>query len=123
LSSLYHAYLNAPVHPSQVFRIDYVNKVFWRKHSDGKLAGFYAAVGLSGNQAVATYSENKAMIVSTVEGPLLAPLAPAFGEVELFEVHRNGKRLKIPAQRFDENLAFIAKRCDGTISHYEFTLI
>jgi len=63
------------------------------------------------------------MIVSTVEGPLLAPLAPAFGEVELFEVHRNGKRLKIPAQRFDENLAFIAKRCDGTISHYEFTLI
>ena len=72
---------NAPLRVTDVVRVEPPEErdgepVVWRKRTEGRLAGWYAALALS-KRAYATYSEREARIATTETRRVRVPLPPA----------------------------------------------
>jgi hypothetical protein len=120
ISSFYALCLKAPIDLSQELFIDPDDQVFWRKYTSGKLAGFYAATTLAGNQAVAAYDEQAAYVVSIADIPLAVELPPGAGKVKVAAISRTGKSKPVKGAEVVGNRAvFESRRCDGEIKRFE----
>ncbi len=120
ISSLYELCVKVPIDLSQEVFIDPDDQVFWRKYSKGKLAGFYSAVTLAGNSAVAAYDEKTAYVVSINDGPLAVPLPPKAKKVTAVSIGRGGETFAPePVEVHEGKALFNARRCCGEINRYE----
>jgi len=119
LGALYEMCGRAPADLRQEIHIDPFRKVFWRKHGAGKLKGFYAAVTLNGNQAVAVYEEDVAHLVSISDIAVAIPLPPHASDVGVCAVARDGTDgAAVDFEVFDGQLVFEANRCVGDLKYY-----
>ena len=71
-------YLNAPVRKGQRSKLDFHDierPEIWRRHCDGPLAGWYAAIGLD-KRCFVTYSDTEARVAASKEIRVTIPLPP-----------------------------------------------
>jgi hypothetical protein len=122
LGSIYELYCKVPAELAQEVFIDPWRKIFYRRHTGGKLVGFYAATTLSGNQAVAVYDEKSAWVVSISDGAMTAPLPPGATRVAVKVVGRDGEQPRaVEFELVDGEIVFEAKRCSGDVRRYEIS--
>jgi len=119
VSSIFNVYLHSPIDATQERFMDPDNKVYWRKFTSGRLAGFYSAAGLSGNDAIATYRDEAARICAIVDCPLVMPVPPGCKELTLAAVYRDGRRAAAAFTRRGDTIIFDAQSSAGDLSHYE----
>lgn len=119
LSSIYELAMKVPVTLDQQIHIDPFRKIFNRRYSSGKLAGFYAATTLAGNQAVVVYDEQAAWVVSISDIALAAPLPPGAKDVSVQLLTRDGQaRRGEQWEVIDGEVVFNARRCCGQVKCY-----
>jgi hypothetical protein len=119
LRAIYGMHVRVPVTLKQRIHPDAFRKVFNRKHAEGKLAGFYAATTLCGNQAAVVYDEQAAHVVSIADVALAVPLPPRARNVKLSVLDQNEKAR--PVRDFEitgDELLFQSKRCSGSVKYY-----
>ena len=119
LSSIYELCMKAPVSLDQQIHIDPFRKIFNRKHTTGKLAGFYAATTLSGNQAAAVFGEDAAWVVSIADIAISVPLPPGARDVSVQMLTRDGKTQPVEqCESIEGEAVFNAQRCCGPVRFY-----
>lgn len=119
ISTLLNIYDQAPIDYNQKIHIDPFCKIFWRKHTTGKLKDFYAATTLCGNQAAVVYNEEGAKIACIAEEAVTVPVPPKAKALELLAIKRDGTSAKIDFETLENEIIFEAKRCVGDLKHYQ----
>ena len=120
MSAFFDIYDQAPVdYQNQDIYIDPFRKIFWRKHTSGKLKDFYASTTLCGNQAVAVFNENSAKIAAISDEVVTVPIPPGAKTLELLAIRRDGTTSKIEFETLNQEILFDAKRCAGEIKYYQ----
>ncbi|MBN1310856.1 MAG: alpha-galactosidase, partial [Anaerolineae bacterium] len=123
VSAILRVYQHAPINATQERHVDPDNKVFWRKYTQGPLAGFYAATTLAGNTALATYQPGLIQLAAIVETQAAVPLPPGCKVKSVKEILSSG-----PAQtpRYclcDDTILLWMQPSTGAVDHYEIELV
>ncbi|NOX97878.1 MAG: hypothetical protein GXO98_07480 [Nitrospirae bacterium] len=119
LRSLFNVYLHSPVNPNHKIFIDLERKIFSRTYKTGPLKGFYSALTLSGNQAVASYRDGLIKLSALADTDIVLPLPPESGKEKIFAVGEDGTKTKVKFARVNDDLVFFAKKCSRAIINYE----
>jgi hypothetical protein len=122
VSAILRVYEHAPVEPSQVRFIDPENKIFWRKYTTGKLAGFYAAAALAGNTVLATFTPEAIQLTAMVETQAVVPVPPGFTVTAVKEIHWGGQASEPRCTVTPDSVVVWMKPSLGDVDHYEIQL-
>jgi len=86
-------YMNAPIKKGDESCLNCKNidnPEIWRKHCEGKLKGWYAAIGLT-KRCFVTYSEREARLCSSQERRVVVPLPPGAKLKDVYAIPHKGK--------------------------------
>jgi hypothetical protein len=122
VSAILRVYQHAPVDYSQERFVDPDNKIFWRKHTAGRLAGFYAATTLAGNTAIATFTPEAIYLAAIVETQPVVPLPPGSKVKRVKEIHVDGRIIEPRHEVLDEYAVIWMLPSIGDVDHYEIEL-
>ena len=122
VGAILRVYCHAPLDPSQERYIDPDGKVFWRKYTKGRLSGFYAALGLNGNTAIAVYTPQDIWLAAIVGTRAAVPLPPGLQCKAVREMRKDGAILRPDYSLLEEEVVLRMEPSVGDIDHYEIEL-
>ncbi|OGS20361.1 MAG: hypothetical protein A3J83_07515 [Elusimicrobia bacterium RIFOXYA2_FULL_40_6] len=118
LKSITEVYLHCPISPEHEIFVDKDQKIFYRKYKTGKLKGFYSALTLSGNQAVASYSEDKVKLCAIADTDIVLPMPEGSNSEKVYELYRDGALKEVEANKISDNVIFHAQKCSRDTVNY-----
>jgi hypothetical protein len=122
VSAILRVYQHAPIEPTQARFVDPENKIFWRKYTTGKLAGFYAAAALSGNTVLATFTPEAIHLTAIVGAQPVVPLPPGQKVKAVKEIRSNGQAVEPRYVVTKDSIVVWMKPSMGGVDHYEIVL-
>lgn len=122
VSSILRVYTHSPIDATQERFVDPEMKIFWRKYTSGKLAGFYSAVSLAGNTVLAAYTEKSIRLAAIVDSQPVVPIPAGFTVKSVKEIHSDGSVTAPKYCSFEDNIVLFMKASTGTVDYYEIEL-
>jgi hypothetical protein len=119
VSAILRVYQHAPVDPTQERFIDPDVKVFWRKYTTGKLAGFYASTTLAGNTVIATYTPESVHLAAIIETQAVVPIPSGYIVNTVSEIKEDGSSNTPRHQVFDDSVLLWMRPSTTVVDHYE----
>ncbi|NOX97875.1 MAG: hypothetical protein GXO98_07465 [Nitrospirae bacterium] len=120
VSAILKVYLHSPLNPHHEVFIDPFRQIFFRKYKTGKLKGFYSCLGLSGNSALAAYSEEKALVTAIKDIDIVLPLPPGRTAEKVLKIFWNKEEnQEIPFTQLKGKIHFEAEDSGSTVQYYE----
>ena len=122
VSAILRVYQHAPIEPTQERFVDPENKIFWRKYTTGKLAGFYAAAALAGNTVLATFTPEAIHLTAIVKTQPVVPLPPGLKVKAVKEILSNGRVIDPRYKVLPDSVVVWMNPSLGGVDHYEIEL-